>query len=310
MLTDTLKSYIDILPEVETALLNGQAVVALESTIISHGMPYPQNVETARRVEAIVREQGAIPATIGIINGRIKIGLTPDELEFMGVEKNIIKVSRRDLPLVIAQKLSGATTVATTMICASLANIQVFVTGGIGGVHKGAPETFDISADLTELAQTDVCVVCAGAKSILDIGLTLEYLETQGVPVLGYQTPEFPAFYTRKSGFKADYQVDTPDIVALAMKAKWDLGLHGGLVIGNPVPEECSMDEALINKAIEDALAEASVLGIKGKETTPFLLAKIKENTGGDSLASNIELVYNNARVGGQIAVSYAKLNK
>lgn len=305
---ESIKTYVDIHPEVQQALEKGIAIVALESTIISHGMPYPQNVETARMVETIVRSQGAVPATIGIINGRIKIGLTPEELEIMGTEKNILKVSRRDLPIVLAQKLHGATTVATTMICASLAGIPVFVTGGIGGVHKGAPETFDISADLTELAQTNVCVVCAGAKSILDIGLTLEYLETQGVPVLGYQTPEFPAFYTRISGFKADYQVDTPEAIASIMKAKWDLNLRGGLVIGNPVPIERSMDESVINKAIEDALEEAKSLGIKGKETTPFLLAKIKENTGGDSLVSNIELVYNNARVGGQIAVAYSKL--
>lgn len=305
---ELLTKYVDIHPEVEAAIAKKIAVVALESTIISHGMPYPQNVATARQVETIVREQGAVPATIGIINGRIKVGLTPDELEFMGREKNILKVSRRDLPLVVAQGLNGATTVATTMICAALAGISVFVTGGIGGVHKGAPETFDISADLTELAHTNVCVVCAGAKSILDIGLTLEYLETQGVPVLGYQTEEFPAFYTRKSGFKADYRVDTPEVVASAMKAKWDLGLNGGIIIGNPIPESESMDEAVISKAIKDALAEAVQLGIKGKDTTPFLLAKIKENTGGDSLDSNIELVYNNARIGGQIAVAFSKL--
>lgn len=305
---ELLANYVDIHPEVVQALANKLAVVALESTIISHGMPYPQNVETARRVEAIVREQGAVPATIGIIGGRIKVGLTEEELEFMGNNKSILKVSRRDLPMVVAQGLHGATTVATTMICAALAGINVFVTGGIGGVHKGAPETFDISADLTELAQTNVCVICAGAKSILDIGLTLEYLETQGVPVLGYQTEEFPAFYTRTSGFKADYKVDSPEIVARAMKAKWDLGLNGGLIVGNPIPTDQSMDEDVINKAIADALNEANALGIKGKETTPFLLAKIKENTGGDSLDSNIELVYNNARVGGQIAVAFSKL--
>lgn len=305
---ELLNKYVDIHPEVAAAIAKKAAVVALESTIISHGMPYPQNVQTARQVEMIVREQGAVPATIGIINGRIKVGLTEEELEFMGKEKNIHKVSRRDLPMIVAQGLNGATTVATTMICAALAGISVFVTGGIGGVHKGASETFDISADLTELAHTNVCVVCAGAKSILDIGLTLEYLETQGVPVLGYQTEEFPAFYTRKSGFKADYLVDTPEVVASAMKAKWDLGLNGGIIIGNPIPESESMDETVINKAIEDALAEASQLGIKGKDTTPFLLAKIKENTGGDSLDSNIELVYNNARIGGQIAVAFSKL--
>jgi len=308
MKKEILNQYVDIHPEVQEALRNNKAVVALESTIISHGMPYPQNVETARNVENIVRDQGAIPATIGIIEGRIKIGLTEDELEFMGKEKDILKVSRRDLPIVISKKLNGATTVATTMICADLAGIKVFVTGGIGGVHKGAEVTFDISADLTELANTDVTVICAGVKSILDIGLTLEYLETLGVPVLSYQTSEFPAFYTSKSGFQSDYRVDTPEEIANAMKAKWDLEIKGGMVIGNPVPEHLGMDVAVINKAIKDALAEAKVLGIKGKETTPFLLSKIKDNTGGDSLVSNIELVYNNAKVGGQIAVAYSKL--
>lgn len=305
---DLLKEYMDILPEVQHALDHQLPIVALESTIISHGMPYPQNVETAKQVESIVRAQGAVPATIGIINGRIKIGLTDEELEFMGKEKNILKVSRRDLPLVISKKLNGATTVATTMICSSLADIKVFVTGGIGGVHKGASETFDISADLTELANTNVAVICAGVKSILDIGLTLEYLETQGVPVLAYKTKEFPAFYTSKSGFMADYEMDTPVEIALAMKAKWDLSLKGGFVIGNPVPDHLGMNEDIINKAIEDALAKAKELGIKGKETTPFLLSQIKENTGGDSLASNIELVYNNAKVGAQIAVAYSNL--
>jgi len=305
---EILNQYVDIHPEVQEAITTGKAIVALESTIISHGMPYPQNVETARNVENIVRVQGAIPATIGIINGRIKVGLTEDELEFMDKEKNILKVSRRDLPLIISKKLNGATTVASTMICASLAGIKVFVTGGIGGVHKGGENSFDISADLTELANTNVAVISAGIKSILDIGLTLEYLETLGVPVLAYQTEEFPAFYTSKSGFKADYKVDSPKEIALAMKAKWDLELKGGFVIGNPVPDELGMDVDVINKAIKQALAEAAELGIKGKETTPFLLAKIKEITGGDSLDSNIQLVYNNAKVGGQIAAAYAKL--
>ncbi len=307
---EILNQYVDIHPEVKAALAEGKPVVALESTIISHGMPYPQNVETAKNVEAIVREKGAVPATIGIIKGRFKIGLTPDELEFMGKEKDILKVSRRDLPIVISKELNGATTVATTMIGAALAGIKVFVTGGIGGVHKGAEKTFDISADLTELANTNVTVVCAGAKSILDIGLTLEYLETQGVPVLSYQTDEFPAFYTSKSGYAADYRVDSPLEIAKAMKAKWDLDLKGGFVIGNPVPDELGMDVEVINQAITQALTEAEDLGIKGKETTPFLLAKIKELTGGDSLESNIELVYNNARVGSQIAVEYANLIK
>jgi len=305
---ELLKQYVDILPEVQEAIKKGLPLVALESTIISHGMPYPQNVETAKEVENIVRKQGAIPATIGIIEGRIKIGLTDEELEFMGQGSDILKVSRRDLPIVISKKLNGATTVATTMICSALAGIKVFVTGGIGGVHKGGAESFDISADLTELAHTNVAVVCAGAKSILDIGLTLEYLETQGVPVLAYQTKEFPAFYHSKSGFMADYQMDSPLEIAAAMKAKWDLGLNGGLVIGNPVPDHLGMDEKIINEAIEEALKQAKEKGIKGKESTPFLLAKIKELTGGDSLESNIELVYNNARVGGQIALEFAKL--
>lgn len=305
---EILNQYVDIHPEVLEAINSGKAVVALESTIISHGMPYPQNVETAKNVENIVRDLGAIPATIGIIEGRIKVGLTEDELEFMGKEKDILKVSRRDLPLIIAKKLNGATTVATTMICANLAGIKVFVTGGIGGVHKGAETSFDISADLTELANTNVAVISAGVKSILDIGLTLEYLETLGVPVLAYQTEEFPAFYTSKSGFMADYKVDTPEEVALAMKAKWDLDLKGGFVIGNPVPEALGMDVDVINNAIKEALSQAKDQGIKGKETTPFLLAKIKELTGGDSLDSNIELVYNNAKVGASIAVAYSKL--
>lgn len=305
---EIMNQYIDVLPEVAEALAAGRAVVALESTIISHGMPYPQNVETAKNVENIIREQGAVPATIGIIEGRIKIGLTDEELEFIGKEEGILKVSRRDMPVVISKRLNGATTVATTMICASLAGIRVFVTGGIGGVHKGAQETFDISADLTELANTDVAVICAGAKSILDIGLTLEYLETQGVPVLAYKTDEFPAFYTAKSGYMADYCVDSPKDMAGIMKAKWDLGLKGGLVLGNPVPDHLGMDEDIINKAISQALREAEELGVKGKDTTPFLLSKIKDITGGDSLDSNIELVYNNARIGGQIAVEFAKM--
>ncbi|WP_073049789.1 pseudouridine-5'-phosphate glycosidase [Dethiosulfatibacter aminovorans] len=302
------EKYVDVLPEVEEALASGKAVVALESTIISHGMPYPRNVETAKNVEDIIREEGAVPATIGIIGGRIKIGLTGDELEFMGRQEDILKVSRRDLPVVVSKKMNGATTVATTMICAAMGGIKVFVTGGIGGVHKGAQETFDISADLTELANTDVAVVCAGVKSILDIGLTLEYLETQGVPVLAYKTGEFPAFYTAKSGFMADYRIDSPADMAGVMKAKWDLGLKGGLVLGNPVPEDLGMDEAVINEAISKALKEAEELGVKGKETTPFLLSRIKDITGGDSLDSNIELVYNNARVGARIALEFAKL--
>ncbi|MFT9498127.1 pseudouridine-5'-phosphate glycosidase [Anaerosolibacter sp.] len=302
------QQYLEIHPEVQQALAAGKPAVALESTIISHGMPYPENIETARRVEGIVREHGAVPATIGILHGKLKVGLTDEELEYMGKGQDILKVSRRDLPFIVAKQLNGATTVASTMIIAALAGIKVFVTGGIGGVHRNAQETFDVSADLTELANTNVAVVCAGAKSILDIGLTLEYLETHGVPVVGYQTEEFPAFYTRKSGFQADYRVDTPKELAKALKAKWDLDLKGGMVIGNPIPEAYEMDDDAIHHAIEDAQKEAEATGIKGKETTPFLLSKIKALTGGKSLESNIQLVYNNAKVGAQLAVELAKL--
>ncbi|GLC32032.1 pseudouridine-5'-phosphate glycosidase [Clostridium omnivorum] len=305
-----LEKYLDINPEVAQALKEGKPVVALESTIISHGMPYPKNVETALEVERIVRENGAVPATIAIIKGKIKVGVTREELEFLGTGKNILKTSRRDLPIILAKGLDGATTVATTMIAAELAGIKLFVTGGIGGVHRGAQETFDISADLQELAHTNVAVVCAGAKSILDIGLTLEYLETNGVPVLGFGTDEMPAFYTRKSGFGVDYRIDSPAEVASAAKAKWDLGLNGGMVIANPIPEQYQMDYDTITNAIESALKEAEEKGVKGKETTPFLLAKVKEITGGASLESNIQLVYNNARVGSKIAVELAKLEK
>lgn len=303
-----LKDYLDISPEVQKALDEGKPVVALESTIISHGMPYPQNVETARKVENIIREAGAVPATIGIIKGRLKAGLTDEEIEYMGDGAKILKASRRDIPFIIANELDGATTVASTMIIAELAGIKVFVTGGIGGVHRDGENTMDVSADLQELANTNVAVICAGAKSILDINLTLEYLETHGVPVVGYGTEEFPAFYTRKSGFKADYRVDSPEVIAKALKAKWDLNLKGGMVIGNPIPEEFEMDYDVITNAIEDALKEAKENGISGKETTPFLLAKVKALTGGSSLESNIELVYNNARVGSKIAVELAKL--
>lgn len=303
-----LKDYLDISPEVQKALDEGRPVVALESTIISHGMPYPQNVETARKVENIIREAGAVPATIGIIKGRLKAGLTDEEIEYMGDGSKILKTSRRDIPFIIANKLDGATTVASTMIIAELAGIKVFVTGGIGGVHRDGETTMDVSADLEELANTNVAVICAGAKSILDINLTLEYLETHGVPVIGYGSDEFPAFYTRKSGFKADYRVDSPEIIAKALKAKWDLNLKGGVVIGNPIPEEFEMDYDTITNAIEDALKEAKEKGIAGKATTPFLLAKVKALTGGTSLVSNIELVYSNARVGSQIAIELAKL--
>ncbi|MCX7695416.1 MAG: pseudouridine-5'-phosphate glycosidase [Caloramator sp.] len=298
-----LKDYLVISQEVKEALENGKPVVALESTIISHGMPYPQNVETALKVEEIVRQNGAVPATIAIIGGKLKAGLTRDEIEYLGKKgREIVKVSRRDIPYIVAKGTDGATTVASTMIIAALAGIKVFATGGIGGVHRGAQETFDISADLQELANTNVAVVCAGAKSILDLGLTLEYLETFGVPVIGYKTDELPAFYTRRSGFKVDYRLDTPEEIANMLKVKWELNLKGGAVIANPIPEEYEMDYDTITKAIEDALKEAEEKGIKGKESTPFLLAKVKDITGGKSLESNIQLVYNNAKLAAQIA--------
>lgn len=303
-----LEKYLDINPEVEEAIQKGKPVVALESTIISHGMPYPKNVETALKVEAIIRENGAIPATIAILNGRLKVGLREDEIEYLGRAENVVKTSRRDIPFIVAKKLDGATTVASTMIIAELAGIKVFATGGIGGVHRGAEESFDISADLQELAQTNVAVVCAGAKSILDIGLTLEYLETQGVPVVGFKTEELPAFYTRRSGYKVDYRMDSAEELALALKTKWDLGLEGGLVVANPIPEQYEMDYDTITNAINEAVKEAEEKGIKGKESTPFLLAKVKEITGGNSLEANIELVYNNARVGAQLAAEFSKL--
>ncbi|NLC03983.1 MAG: pseudouridine-5'-phosphate glycosidase [Tissierellia bacterium] len=305
-----MKKYLDINPEVLKALNEGLPVVALESTIISHGMPYPLNVETAVKVENIIRENGAIPATIAILSGKLKVGLTADEIEYLGKTKNVVKASRRDLPFVISNGLDGATTVAATMIIAELAGIKVFATGGIGGVHRGAEESFDISADLQELAQTNVAVVCAGVKSILDIGLTLEYLETQGVPVVGYQTDEMPAFYTRKSGFSVDYNVDSPEKIASAIKVKWDLGLNGGVVVANPIPEQFAMDYDTITNAINSAIQEAEEKGVKGKDTTPFLLAKVKDITGGSSLDSNIQLVYNNAMLGAKIAVELSKLDK
>lgn len=299
-----MNRYLDISDEVKKALDDSKPIVALESTIISHGMPYPQNVETALKVEEIIKDNGSVPATIGIIGGRLKAGLTAEEIDYMGRAGNIAKVSRRDIPYLVAHKRDGATTVASTMIIAAMAGIKVFATGGVGGVHRGAEKSMDISADLEELAMTGVAVVCAGAKSILDLGLTLEYLETKGVPVLGYQTEELPAFYTRKSGFKVDYKVDTPEEIASILRTKWELGLMGGALIANPIPEEYSMDADLITKVIEDAVKEAEALGIKGKDTTPFLLAKIKEITGGESLESNIQLVYNNALLAAQIARS------
>ena len=303
-----MNRYLDIAPEVKEALDAGKPVVALESTIISHGMPYPQNVETALKVESIIREAGAVPATIAIIGGRLKAGLTREEIDYLGkTGAGIPKASRRDLPVLVAQGRDGACTVTTTMMIADMAGIRVFATGGIGGVHRGAETTMDISADLEELAQTGVLVVCAGAKSILDLGLTLEYLETKGVPVIGYGTEELPAFYTRKSGFAVDYRLDTPESIAAAFRAKIGMGLKGGMLVTNPIPEQYSMDPDVINKAIDDAVEEAKRLGIHGKQTTPFLLAKIKDITGGDSLASNIRLVYNNAELAAKIAVELAK---
>ena len=304
-----LNKYLDVAPEVKEALDAGKPVVALESTIISHGMPYPQNVETALKVEAIIRENGAVPATIAVLGGRLKAGLSPKEIDYLGkTGAGVTKASRRDLPVLAAQGKDGATTVTTTMMIAHMAGIQVFATGGIGGVHRGAETTMDISADLEELARTPVMVVCAGAKSILDLGLTLEYLETHGVPVIGYGTEELPAFYTRKSGFKVDYRIDTPADLAKVFYVKQDMGLGGGMLVTNPIPEEYSMAAGVINKAIDNAVAEAKEKGIHGKETTPFLLAKIKDLTGGDSLDSNIQLVFNNARLAARTAGELAKL--
>jgi pseudouridine-5'-phosphate glycosidase len=299
-----MKTYLDIHPEVQKALDNNRPVVALESTIISHGMPYPQNYETAKLVEDEVRKNGAVPATIALMNGKIKIGLSDDEIRFLAKEgTKVTKTSRRDIPYILSKKMTGATTVSATMIAAELAGIKIFATGGIGGVHRGATETFDISADLQELANTNVAVVCAGIKAILDLELTLEYLETLGVPVLGYQTDELPAFYTRKSGFKVDYQMDSPQEIANLLKAKWAIGLKGGVIIANPVPEEHALDYDLMTKAIDKAIAEQNKLAIKGKQSTPFLLGKVKELTDGQSLVSNIQLVLNNARLAAKIAV-------
>ncbi|MCW8330787.1 pseudouridine-5'-phosphate glycosidase [Photobacterium sp. SDRW27] len=303
-----LENYLDIHPEVATALNLDKPVVALESTIISHGMPYPRNVDTALKVEQAVRENGAVPATIGIVKGRPKVGMTPKEIESLGkAGQRVIKTSRRDIPFIITRKLDGATTVASTMILADMAGIKVFATGGIGGVHRGAQQSFDISADLLELAQTDVAVVCAGIKSILDIGLTLEYLETQGVPVVGYQTEMLPAFYTQESEYGVDYQLDTPEQIASVMKTKWKMGLKGGMVIANPIPVQYSMNKVVIDSAIADALDEMEKKGISGKASTPFLLAKVAEKTAGESLKSNIGLVLNNAKLAAQIAVNYSK---
>ena len=299
---------LDIAPEVSQALSEGRPVVALESTIISHGMPYPKNVETALRVEQTIRDNGAVPATIAVIGGRLKAGLSRDEIEYLGrTGRGVAKASRRDLPALVARGADGATTVATTMIIAHMAGIRIFATGGIGGVHRGAEVTMDISADLEELAQTPVMVVCAGAKSILDLGLTLEYLETKGVPVIGYGTEELPAFYTRQSGFGVDFRADSPEELAAIFAAQRDMDYKGGMLVTNPIPEEYSMDKAVIDAAIEKALAEAAEQGIHGKETTPFLLAKIVELTGGDSLESNIRLVLNNAALAARTAACLAE---
>ena len=301
-----LNKYLDIKPEVAEALAAGKPVVALESTIISHGMPYPQNVETALAVEKIVREHGAVPATIAVIGGRLKAGLSAEEIEYFGKKGlNIAKASRRDLAVLCARGEDGATTVTTTMMIAHMAGIKVFATGGIGGVHRGAETTMDISADLEELAQTPVMVVCAGAKSILDLGLTLEYLETHGVPVIGYGTDCLPAFFTRESEFGVDYRMDTAEEIAKAFKTQNEMGLRGGMLVANPIPVEYSMDSAVITAAINQAVKEAEEQGIKGKETTPFLLARVTELTGGNSLESNIQLVFNNARLAAKTAAAY-----
>jgi pseudouridine-5'-phosphate glycosidase len=298
-----MNSFLEISPEVKLALENNKPVVALESTIISHGMPFPKNMETALQVEQIVRDNQAIPATIAIINGKLKAGLTKSEIELLAQEgPKVIKTSRRDIPYLVSKKLNGATTVASTMIIAQMAGIKIFATGGIGGVHRGASETFDISADLQELAHTNVAVVCAGAKAILDLNLTLEYLETQGVPVIGYKTKELPAFYTRKSGLNVDYKLNSPQEIADFLKSKWKLNLNGGVVVANPVPEKYQMNYTEIMKTIDDALLEANKLGVKGKESTPFLLEKIANLTQGQSLETNIKLVLNNAELAAKIA--------
>ena len=303
----TTNKYLDIHPEVAHAIAQGQPLVALESTIISHGMPYPQNVQTALRVEAEVRAHGAVPATIAILNGRLKIGLDEADIEMLAkLGLNATKVSRRDVAFMVAAGQTGATTVAATMMLAAMAGIAVFATGGIGGVHRGAQQTFDVSADLQELSRTPVAVVCAGAKSILDLGLTLEYLETHGVPVIGFKTDSLPAFFTRSSDFKVDYRLDTADAIANVMHAKWGMGLNGGLVITNPIPEAFAMPAGKIDLAIAQALQEADSQHITGKATTPFLLDRVNQLTGGNSLAANIELVLNNARLAAAIAIAYA----
>ena len=302
-----LSDYLDIHPDVENAIKNNEPVVALESTIISHGMPYPKNVETALMVEETVRLNKAVPATIAIINGKLKVGLTNDEIEYLATNEEVKKVSRRDLPITVAQKLSGSTTVASTMIIASLAKIAIFATGGIGGVHRGAENTMDISADLEELANTNVCVVCAGAKAILDLGLTLEYLETNGVPVIGYKTSELPAFYSSESGFDVDYKIDSAQEIAEILKTKWDLSLDGGVLVTNPIPVAFELETGVMNDAINQAIIEADNNKISGKKITPYLLSKVNEITQGKSLEANIKLIQNNADLAAKIALHYSK---
>ncbi|WP_119673279.1 pseudouridine-5'-phosphate glycosidase [Deinococcus sp. RM] len=304
----TVAAYLDIHPEVAAALAEGRAVVALESTIISHGMPFPQNVEMARGVEDVVRAHGAVPATIAVLGGRLKVGLTPDELHLLATDKGVEKISTRDLPVTVALGRHGATTVASTMRVAALAGIRVFATGGTGGVHRGAERSMDVSADLLELAQTDVCVVSAGVKSILDIGLTLEVLETHGIPALTLGSEEFPAFYSRQSGFKAPLTVATPEEAARVLKAKWDLGVSGGVMLANPIPEDAEIPAEQITPQIEQALRDMDALGLTGKDTTPYLLGRMVEITGGRSLQANIALVRHNAMVAAQVAVAYAQL--
>ncbi|HQX95782.1 MAG: pseudouridine-5'-phosphate glycosidase [Chitinophagaceae bacterium] len=303
-----MNNYLVIHPEVKEALAANKAVVALESTIISHGMPYPKNIETALAVEEVVRQNGAVPATIAIMNGKCHVGLTKEELEYFGNEKDVWKVSLRDMPYVISQNLYGATTVAATMRIAAMVGIKVFVTGGIGGVHRGAENTMDISADLTEMAQTSVAIVSAGVKSILDIGLTLEYLETMGIPVVTYGQDEFPSFYSRKSGFASPLRLDTPKAIAALLTAKWNMGLKGSVLIANPVPEEFEIAATEMEVHIQQALNAAKEKSITGKNVTPFLLQYIAEHTKGESLEANIALIKHNAKVGAEVAVEYVML--
>ena len=302
----TFSDYLDIHPDIENAINNKEPIVALESTIISHGMPYPKNVETALMVEETVRSNGAIPATIAIINGRLKVGLTNEEIEFLATNEEIKKVSRRDLAITVAQKQSGSTTVASTMIIANFAKIVVFATGGIGGVHRGGENTLDISADLEELANTNVCVVCAGAKAILDLGLTLEYLETKGVPVIGYKTSELPAFYSSESGFDVDYKIDSTLEIAEILKTKWNLSIDGGVLVTNPIPVGFELETSIMNEAINQAIVKADNENITGKKITPFLLSKVNEITQGKSLDANIKLIQNNADLAAKIALHYS----